>query len=173
MKKHLIDELNKFFENEVEEIIGYLEEVVESPIEMALATALVTFWRIRVENRIISMPIAVVYADVFDQTHRYPGAVLVPQMKYKNERYDFVLYCPGIECPIVIECDGHDFHEKTKAQARKDRSRDRAIQIRDARILRFTGSEIWESAIQCAEQIVDAVETELVSAASRAVRYAT
>lgn len=39
----------------------------------------------------------------------------------------------------VIECDGHEFHERTKRQAARDRSRDRAIQAFGYRIFRFTG----------------------------------
>lgn len=54
---------------------------------------------------------------------------------------------------IVIEFDGHDFHERTKAQARRDKSRDRWLVANGYSVLRFTGSEIWAEPERCAEEI--------------------
>ena len=48
-------------------------------------------------------------------------------------------------CQIVVECDGHDFHEKTKEQAIYDKKRDRDLQSLGFRVYRFTGSEIWRT----------------------------
>jgi very-short-patch-repair endonuclease len=56
---------------------------------------------------------------------------------------------------IVVECDGHDFHERTKEQARRDRSRDRYLQSLGYKILRFTGSEIWADPDKCTDEIID------------------
>lgn len=44
---------------------------------------------------------------------------------------------------IAIECDGHEFHERTPDQAERDRSRDRALTADGWIVLRFTGREIW------------------------------
>lgn len=54
---------------------------------------------------------------------------------------------------LVIECDGHDFHEKTKEQAKKDKSRDRDLTANGFPVFRFTGSEIHNNALDCAEQV--------------------
>lgn len=43
----------------------------------------------------------------------------------------------------VIECDGHDYHERTKDQARHDKQRDRYFQSLGIIVLRYTGSEIY------------------------------
>jgi very-short-patch-repair endonuclease len=56
---------------------------------------------------------------------------------------------------LIVECDGHDFHERTKEQARKDRSRDRGGQLAGIPVFRFTGSELWRDALACAEQVHD------------------
>lgn len=56
---------------------------------------------------------------------------------------------------MVIECDGHDFHERTKEQARRDKQRDRFFQSKGIKVLRFTGSEIWASPEDCAAEIID------------------
>lgn len=69
-------------------------------------------------------------------------------------RVDFVLMSrsPSEEQNLVIECDGHDFHERTKEQAAADKSRDREIQMLGLRLLRFTGREIWADPWGCVDQ---------------------
>lgn len=54
----------------------------------------------------------------------------------------------------AIECDGHDHHNITKEQARRDRERDRFFQSKGIIILRYTGSEIHASPLKVA---VDAI----------------
>jgi very-short-patch-repair endonuclease len=44
---------------------------------------------------------------------------------------------------IIIECDGHDFHEKTKEQASRDKERDRFFQTEGYIVLRYSGSDIY------------------------------
>ncbi|MDQ0062353.1 endonuclease domain-containing protein [Paenibacillus harenae] len=48
----------------------------------------------------------------------------------------------GPDKKVAIECDGHEFHEKTKSQAARDKKRDREFQKEGYIILRYTGSEI-------------------------------
>ncbi len=43
----------------------------------------------------------------------------------------------------VVECDGHEFHEKTKSQASRDKARDRALVRQGFRVFRLSGTEIW------------------------------
>jgi very-short-patch-repair endonuclease len=54
---------------------------------------------------------------------------------------------------VLVECDGHDYHERTKTQAEHDRRRDRHLQALGYPVLRFTGSELWRSPSTCAEEI--------------------
>ena len=54
---------------------------------------------------------------------------------------------------IGIECDGHDYHEKTKEQAKKDKSKDRILKASGLDIVRFTGSEITSEPDKCVEEI--------------------
>ena len=44
---------------------------------------------------------------------------------------------------LIVECDGHDFHERTKEQAAKDKARDRQAQLAGYTVFRYTGSELW------------------------------
>lgn len=58
---------------------------------------------------------------------------------------------------VAVECDGHDFHERTKQQVARDKARDRAFAERDIRLFRFSGSEIWRDAGLCADQVLEFV----------------
>lgn len=58
---------------------------------------------------------------------------------------------------FVIECDGHDFHEKTKEQARKDKKRDRDLIKNGYTVIRFTGAEIFENPFICAREVIEIV----------------
>ena len=51
---------------------------------------------------------------------------------------------------MVVECCGHDFHERTKEQAKHDRARDRRLQELGYVVYRFTGSELYSDPIKCA-----------------------
>ena len=50
---------------------------------------------------------------------------------------------------LGIELDGHDFHERTKEQARRDKQRERALMLDGWHVVRFTGSEVWAKPFQC------------------------
>lgn len=60
--------------------------------------------------------------------------------------------CVGSQ--VVVELDGHDFHERTKEQAKSDRQRDRNLQLWGFKILRYTGSEVYADPYGCAEDLV-------------------
>ncbi len=84
---------------------------------------------------------------------------LTPQFKWKKYTVDFALYAADVPAlPIFIECDGHDFHERTKEQAEHDRSRDRMMQEYAIPILRFTGREIHRSPQKCASSVLNFVQ---------------
>lgn len=70
-------------------------------------------------------------------------------------RLDFAFILMGEMCAWVnVEADGHDFHDRTKEQAQRDRRRDRILVARGFRVLRFTGSEIYRNAAHCADEIL-------------------
>ncbi len=72
------------------------------------------------------------------------SSIIIPQFKFtKFFTVDFLFYLPEKNIKLVIECDGHDFHEKTKEQARQDKQRDRWLITNNIFVLRYTGSEIY------------------------------
>jgi very-short-patch-repair endonuclease len=80
-----------------------------------------------------------------------------PQAPILNYRADFLIGL--VEFPnakgVVVECDGHDYHERTKEQAAHDRKRDREMQSAGYKVFRFTGSELHRDAFKCAEEVVN------------------
>jgi len=79
------------------------------------------------------------------------------EISNKNYRIDFVVCdCKsGIE--IAVECDGHEYHEKDKKQAKKDKKRDRLLQKDFGAVMRFSGSEIYKKPHQCADEIFELI----------------
>lgn len=77
------------------------------------------------------------------------------ELEGKLIRVDFLIAAliDGRTYHIVIECDGHDYHERTKEQAIKDRSRDRLFQRHGYTVMRFTGSEIYKNPFECAREV--------------------
>lgn len=56
---------------------------------------------------------------------------------------------------IVIEVDGHDFHEKTKEQVKKDKARDRFFLASGLNVMRFSGSEIYNDLEKCVDEVTN------------------
>jgi very-short-patch-repair endonuclease len=99
-----------------------LEEKVSSPIERIMLIAL---------------------TDEFEQWE--PRMTIEYQKKIDKYIVDFLLTYDSSEngiVKIIVECDGHDFHERTKEQAAHDKKRDRYFNERGYIVLRYTGSEI-------------------------------
>ena len=92
------------------------------------------------------------------------ATVIRPQHHIGLHRIDFAVFINSWndrEIRLAIECDGHEFHEKTKEQAARDKSRDRVLQTEGWRVLRFTGSEIWRRPMECAEQVFELCSNEV------------
>lgn len=53
---------------------------------------------------------------------------------------------------LVVELDGHDFHERTKEQAQRDKERDRNLTRAGYKVMRFTGSEVYANVKSQLEQ---------------------
>ena len=82
-------------------------------------------------------------------------AILGDQANVGSYRVDFLLTIDGSGPRLAVECDGHDWHERTKQQAAYDRSRDRDLLKLGIRTARFTGSEIHHSPERCAADVFD------------------
>ena len=75
------------------------------------------------------------------------------QVEIGNYRVDFLVHHWDSDTWIVVECDGHDFHEKTKEQAAYDKERDRYFTVNGYIVLRYTGSQICSNPMDMYEDV--------------------
>ena len=90
--------------------------------------------------------------------------IIYSQITVLDWKVDFLIGIDDSERKLkwlVVECDGHDFHERTKAQAKTDRSRDRRLQAAGYTVFRFTGSEIHNDPCGCANSVIDWANEQL------------
>lgn len=152
------DSARSEFEWFVERSRSELAPLCKSPIEEMLGTALAV--SLRLARPGISAAFQIATAATFDEARA--GVTLVPQYRWGKYVIDFALHIPKMTPRFMfIECDGHEFHERTKEQAAHDRMKDRAIQTATIPVLRFTGSEIYRDPSSCALQIAAAVRGRL------------
>lgn len=141
-------------------------EVYGSPLEYAFALAFVAMnrlmWPGAMKYRPWAMPASVKAAgDVLQWLHEaataHTAAVAVPQIEIGPYRVDFFIgYRDGTKKlgGLVVEIDGHDFHEKTKEQVERDKARDRYLQGCGFHVLRFPGSEVWRDPFWAAVETI-------------------
>lgn len=86
------------------------------------------------------------------------SGVLTMQRVFDQYRADFFVTAPFCSGGFVQECDGHDFHEKTKEQAARDKQRDRWFLSRGFSTMRFTGSDIYHDASRCGDEVFQQIE---------------
>jgi very-short-patch-repair endonuclease len=135
----------------------------QSPIELAFAVAARMLIRARYPEFIFEIDEMRSTELIDDQLHHEAGhwfkiwGIIAPQIQIGPYRVDFVIrHLCGLEgaAGVVIECDGHNFHERTKKQAAKDKERDRFLQASGYRVFRFSGSEIWADPVRCADDVL-------------------
>ncbi len=130
----------------------------ESPIEkiLAIALALCRFERDGLSN--------------FNYIGQYFHPQVVIDCGERKYRVDF-LCDPGgndddgiryASYPVVIECDGHDYHEKTKKQVAYNNQRDYDLKNNGYDILHFSGSQIVNDPFGCANNILDYMEKHTI-----------
>ena len=52
---------------------------------------------------------------------------------------------------LAIECDGYEFHQKTKEQVQHDNEREFDLKMEGYEVLRFSGTQIYNNPLKCAE----------------------
>lgn len=152
----------------------YNSKVTQSPIEDMLAGALA--W---VDKDWGGMP-QFCYADSPSDAIQVFGSRpeiqfwIAPQAKIAGYKADFLLWFSyeRVVAGVAIECDGHAFHERTKEQASRDKKRDREILKAGFPVVRFSGSDIFKSPADCAEQVADLLNDALDRVSRAAGLYA-
>lgn len=148
----------------------FIRAATRSPIEEKLALALLDLsslaFEVRLPNGERRKAVSEEVSGRLNEHGLKHHTVLELRPQEKVDRYsvDLMLVMRKYDSSVrvAVECDGHDFHERTKAQAQHDRARDRHFTSIGLVFLRFTGSEIHRDAAGCAAEI-DKVLTEMLN----------
>lgn len=98
------------------------------------------------------------YLDMFEKL--FDGVLMQSQKEIvcgdNRYRVDFLITATigGNTQKVVIECDGHDYHERTKIQAQADKQRDGDLLAAGYKVMWFTGSEIFRDSSKCALEVL-------------------
>lgn len=78
---------------------------------------------------------------------------IIPQFQIDSMRVDFLVQWGGFTRSVVVECDGHEFHERTREQVVRDNIRSRKLRGKHFDVMRFSGSEIHSDPLGCANEV--------------------
>jgi very-short-patch-repair endonuclease len=86
----------------------------------------------------------------------YPhGIYCWPQAKIGRFTVDFLLSTQHPKSGVVVELDGHQFHDKNKHQRSYEKARDRFLVREGYQVLHFTGSDIVRDPYQAAHEVME------------------
>lgn len=133
----------------------YVEEVIEQA-----QTDYSTYFGVITQH--CESPIEALFVAAFiPYMLRSPDYHLIAQAEFGQYRVDFLVTFRIVHKGVVaerwtiVECDGHDYHERTKEQAERDKARDRAITSLGYPVFRFTGRELHRDPAACVEEVID------------------
>lgn len=147
--------------------ITELLNLCESPVEQILLAALYEYWQADANTTLnrIQCHLAANYPawdGIFlacAEPQRSPETALTDNI-YRADLYIFITrFRHNLDKTwpefgrLVVEVDGHDYHERTKAQASYDKKRDRDLILEGYRVIRFSGSDVYNHPHECAEDI--------------------
>jgi hypothetical protein len=136
-----------------------LWNLVNSPVEHILGRALFASLSSLYEKWSCWIYSDAEFRSRSDFARSYNGCsmAIVPQFQVSDVgRLDFGIFIRNLrdEYPLVaVECDGHEFHERTPEQASNDRKRDRALASLGVQVLRFTGTDVVRRSAEVADEI--------------------
>ena len=99
------------------------------------------------------------------------GVHVIPQAKIGKYRVDFLIECTDGQQPnrVIVELDGHAFHDKDKAQRAYEKGRDRFLVKEGYRVLHYTGSEVFADPYKVAHEalsLLGATESSVYDASN-------
>ena len=133
----MVEEIGGSIGRLVLERVDHIQPAPESPIERMMLIGLM--------GLSYTVP-RFIFEDLFDFVRRdVPFPIIrvttqAPVLKYRADILLTVEFEGKVLGQVVVECDGHNFHERTKDQASRDRTRDREMTLAGFKVMRFTGS---------------------------------
>lgn len=119
-----------------------------SPIEALFAEAI---------DRYVYLDLDLAPAEFAVTPQAWLGTYRVDFLLVERVAEGFAQFPRDVVSRLVVECDGHDWHDRTREQAIRDRLRDRTLLAGGYPVVRFTGRELTRDAGACAEQAVESI----------------
>lgn len=149
IEDNLVDRVKEIMN---QKIIDYKRELLsslyycESPIEQILSMEIVDLIKQYASSDVIDIVSNnnQEYIKCDDKTYRVDYLLEIAFL-FNGEYKELI--------KLVVECDGHDFHEKTKEQVMSDNQRNRDIENQGYYILHFSGSELYHNSAKCRREI--------------------
>lgn len=162
------DDISTFIENSAalvaawhrEQFIIWMDEAVgDSPIERVFWGALNVMAKGEYCDINIGAP-----PDTHDR-----GIWVLPQARIGRYKADFLIACcPAKGVPmarVIVELDGHAFHDRDQKQRSYEKRRDRELQGLGYKVLHFTGSDVVADPYRCAHEVLQQVGADMAGQA--------
>lgn len=133
-----------------------LLENCQSPIERGLALGFLghsVFNKHIVFADLLNVPVRTDWRMTVHTQYPVSGFVLDFAVHIEAEVHKF-----SLSRWIGVECDGFQFHDANREAASRDKERDRKLVLAGFTMMRFTGSQIHQSVIVCAAEVIGAAE---------------
>lgn len=128
--------------------VRLVENICESPMEELFAITMIMNAGLRYQSS----------QRLWLSTNGDKPIKMEAQKPIAGHRADFV-FCDW----LVVEIDGYDFHNRDQAQASSDRRRDRDLYRAGYVTFRFTGSDIYNTPFECANEVEEICRRERIS----------
>ena len=91
------------------------------------------------------------------------GVFITPQFQVGKFKVDFKVKAIGwgqqpVARTVLVELDGHAFHDKDQRQRSYEKARDRYLTKMGHRVLHFTGSDVVKDPYRVAHEVLDTLE---------------
>lgn len=140
------------------EMLGRLERVVagaDSPIEAIFMLWWDMLAKVTGMCEHVTLHTQFGFAPINDRSYRVDFAIWPKDL-------DAITTAAPFRC-VVVELDGHDYHERTKEQVIARNQRDRDLQEKGYIVLHFSGSEIHRDPYAVLIAVNESVSRELIA----------
>lgn len=127
-------------------------EYIKSPIEQIFFVAFLTVLHQNLTRESLGIDITPLgqheqNIDGYDYVHDFAFYIDVYNLRNKFKMKDYIFMSS-----VTVECDGHDYHNKTKRQVSNGNKRSNAMQQNGLTVIHFSGSDLFRYPYQCAEE---------------------
>lgn len=122
------------------------DESIKSPIEKIFLTAFEIYCNCEDKEQLYLFP----QKEIECENHKY-----IIDFEFDSDDYLTKLLLKdeivNKNFKLAIECDGYEFHQKTKEQVQHDNEREYELKMAGYEVLRFSGTQIYNNPLKCAE----------------------